>query len=369
MSEEQKYQGALYKEKKPKANSHAQQKKMDHRPYVEDAPEDIPEDFRDYEVNSDDDTRSPIEPLPEAPTPPPAPEAVNVFDFLVASNTPNASTVNFPHQAGGGVSHEENTQLVRYDYEANGYEDGCVLGDELVHYGTGPIPTGPYETPAPKASRRKSKEGSEIKTDKKRKRLHIETDQVMTDAPPVLHSGLTGGLNKLMRPVLPPSPDYSGGDAPPTSPIKKSKSSKHSKSSRRDTNNVGSNLLAMVTPGTKETKVKKKKSKSKSTSKKHKSRHQDGKVPKLIEYRPSSKDGGDAKQMIVYKPRADLFLSFVNKGPESEKGCSVNKALKRYHRERANSSEAKSKGFEEKELWKSLRLRRNDRGEIVLFGL
>lgn len=371
MSEDQKYQGALYKEKKPKAvpNTPNEQKKMDHKPYVEDVPDDTPEHFGDYEDNSDDDARSPIEPLPEAPTPPPAPEAVNVFDFLVASNTPNASTVNFPHQPGG-VSHEENTQLVRYDYEANGYDEGCVLGDELVNYGTGPIPTGPYETPAPKALRKKSKEGSELKTDKKRKRLHIETDQVMTDAPPVLHSGLTGGLNRMMRPVLPPSPDYSG-DAAPTSPIKKTKS-KHSKSSRSETNSIGTNLLAMVTPGAKTTKVKKKSKKTKATTnKKHKTRHHDDKVPKLIEYKPSSRDGkdGEATQMVVYKPRADLFLSYVTKGPESEKGCSVNKALKRYHRERANSGESRSKGREEKELWKSLRLRRNDRGEIVLFGL
>lgn len=369
MSEDQKYQGALYKEKKSKPASHSPaQQKMDHKPYVEDVPEDV---FGDYEDNSDDDTRSPIEPLPEAPTPPPAPEAVNVFDFLVASNTPNASTVNFPHQPGG-VSHEEDTQLVRYDPEANGYDDGCMLGDELVHYGTGPIPTGPYETPAPKAARKKTREGSEMKTDKKRKRLHIETDQIMTDAPPVLHSGLTGGLNRMMKPVLPPSPDYSGGDAAPTSPIKKSKHSKHSKSSRHETNSIGNNLLAMVTPGTKPTKVKKKKKTKATTSKKHKTRHHgDDKAPKLIEYRPpQSRDGKEGEsQMVVYKPRADLFLSYVNKGPESERGCSVNKALKRFHRERANSRESLSKGLEEKELWKSLRLRRNDRGEIVLFGL
>lgn len=361
MSEDQKYQGALYKEKKAKP---AQQNKMNRRSYVEEVPDEVPEHYRDYEDNSD--ARSPVEPLPEAPTPPAAPEGVNVFDFLVASNTPNASTVNFPNPAGG-VSHDESTQLVRYDYEANGYDDGCMAGDELAQYGTGPIPTGPFETPAPKSQRKKSREGSEVKSDKKRKRLHIETDQVMVDAPPVLHSGLTGGLNKLMKPVLPPSPDYSGGDGPPTSPIKKSKQPKHSKSSRTETSSVGSNLLAMVTPAAK-TKVKR----TKKTSKKTKSRPAD-KAPKLIEYKTQAQGqkaaGGEASQMVVYKPRSDLFLSFVNKGPESERGCSVNKALKRYHRERADAEDGMSKVMEEKELWKSLRLRRNDRGEIVLFGL
>ncbi|SPO00890.1 related to cell growth regulating nucleolar protein LYAR [Cephalotrichum gorgonifer] len=361
ISEDQKYQGALYKNKKVKAGPNtpaksAEPTKMNISPYVEDVPEDVP-DYADYEDNSDDDNRSPIEPHTEAPTPPAAPEGVNVFDFLVASDTPNASTLNFPHQVGGGG---EETQLVRYDHEAN----ACELEDELVNYGTGPIPTGPYETPAPKASRKKTKEGSEIKTDKKRKRLHIETDHIMTDAPPVLHSGLTGGLNRLMKPVFPPSPDYSGGDAPLTSPIKKSK--KHSKSSRHETTSIGNNLLSMVSSGVKSSKTKKK-----SSSKKHKSRHEKG--SKLIEYKPSSrdgsKDGGDSNQMVVFKPRADLFLSYVTKGPESERGCSMNKALKRYHRERSNSGESLTKVLEEKELWKSLRLRRNERGEIVVFGL
>ncbi|PKS06602.1 hypothetical protein jhhlp_007351 [Lomentospora prolificans] len=366
ISEEQKYQGALYKNKKAKTAAAPvdsvdpieppKPNKMSHKTYVEDVPDNVSDDYGDYEDNSDDDHRSPAEPLPEAPTPPPAPEAVNVFDFLVASNTPNASQVNFAH---------EETQLVRYDYDANGYDaNGCVLeGDELVQYGAGPIPTA-YQTPAAKVARKKSKEGTDVKTDKKRKRLHIETDQVMTDAPPVLHSGLTGGLNRLMRPVFPPSPDYSGGDAAPTSPIKKSKHSKSSKGSRQDSTSISNNLLALMTTGSK-TKTKKKKSSSKKTSARAE------KATKLIEYRPNSRDSkgeaGNGGQMVVFKPRADVFLSFITKGPESERGCSMNKVLKRYHRERSNSGESLGKLAEEKELWRSLRMRKNERGEIVLF--
>jgi hypothetical protein len=60
--------------------------------------------------------------------------------------------------------------------------------------------------------------------------------------------------------------------------------------------------------------------------------------------------------MVLFKPRAEHFLSFVNKGPESERGCSVNKALKRYHRERSDSGASLSKLMEEKELWRSLRM-------------
>lgn len=72
--------------------------------------------------------------------------------------------------------------------------------------------------------------------------------------------------------------------------------------------------------------------------------------------------------MVVYRTRAELFLSFVNKGPESEHGCSINKALKRYHRERGERGLGLGKPEEEKELWKCLRVRRNDRGEVVIVG-
>ncbi len=60
-------------------------------------------------------------------------------------------------------------------------------------------------------------------------------------------------------------------------------------------------------------------------------------------------------------------MSFVNKGPESDKGCSMNKVLKRYHRQRSANGGSSGKGDEEKELWRTLRLKKNDRGEIVVF--
>ena len=66
--------------------------------------------------------------------------------------------------------------------------------------------------------------------------------------------------------------------------------------------------------------------------------------------------------MVVYKTRAEFFMSLITKGEDSEKGMSVHKVLKRYHRERARGREE-----EEKELFKGLRVRRNERGEIVVF--
>jgi cell growth-regulating nucleolar protein len=389
MTEEQKTHGALYKPKKaktsvatdnptgPRAATTADSSKMAHAAYVEDVNDDFG-DWRDYEDKSDDDDQSAGDLPPEAPTPPPAAEGpVNVFDFLVANATPTASSLSLPQP--GRVQLSEDTQLVRFDHEANGILDafGDMDDDAMVQYGTGPVPTS-FETPAPKGERKKIKESDkDRKTDKKRKRLHIETDQIMTDAPPVLHSGLTGGLNKLMtRPhAFPPSPDYSGGDMAdtPASPLKKTKHSKHGKVSRTET--IGNSIMAMISSGTtKPTKVKSKKRKSStangttSTKKHHRHRLEAPKEQKLLEYTPG-KDGEavNGNQMVLYKPRAETFLSFVTKGPESERGCSLNKALKRYHRERNASGHSLGKMLEEKELFRSLRLRKNERGEIVLF--
>lgn len=362
MTEDQKYQGALYKEKNKKAKLHnnapdetrnGKSGNMAQQAYVED----FEETWRDYQGQTEDE-RSPAEPPPEAPTPPSAvpDDNVNVFDFLVATGqTPNASQMNLPRANEG----DESRSLVRYEYDVDEYLDpkSLVEKEGLVQYGTGP-----YETPAPSRHERRKHRDGEIKTDKKRKRLHVDVpgDSEMTDAPPVLSSGLTGGLKGLMRPTLPPSPNYSSGDvaeAAPASPLKKSRHSKHSKNGQ-----VSNSIFGMITGS-------KAKTKKRKTSKKS-SRSKD-KAPKLIEYRPQSKDGKDGEegQMVVFQPRSNVFFNFVNKGPESERGCSMNKTLKRFHRERQAAGTNMSKHLEEKELWRSLRLRRNEQGEIVLFSV
>lgn len=389
MTEEQKYQGALYKPKQNKKQQQQQEQQQQrqkpnmnsHRldmgtlalqPYVEDAGDEKEyESWHEYEIRSDDD-KSPTGPPPEAPTPPSAADDdhVNVFDFLDNSQTPTASNVSRPRDRKDPDA-GDSTSLVRYETKSGELLEPASLmdqdGEPLVQYGTGPVPTAAFATPQPKTERRKSKD-SELKKDKKRKRLHVDVagDQIMADAPPVLHSGLTGGLKNMMRPDFPPSPDYSGdniADLSPASPLKKTKHTRHHKS-HHHSNQPSNSIFGMIAP------PKTKSSKHKSSSKKHSSHKHDKKEPKLIEYRPSSKDGKEGNhdgQMIVFKPRADVFLSFVNKGPESERGCSMNKALKRFHRERQAAGSSTPKGKEEKELWRSLRLRRNDRGEIVLF--
>jgi cell growth-regulating nucleolar protein len=397
MTEDQKYQGALYKEKTPKkktvrmapepqvAKPESRESKT-RQSYVEDADDDY-ESWDEYDGPTDDE-RSPAEPMPEAPTPPSAlaEDSVNVFDYLIATgqtpgHTPNASKLNLPDTVKLQSNEPPSTSLVPYEHKPDDFLDPSSIMDydddePLVQYGSGSIPAdGTYTTPANKAERRRTKD-SDTKKDKKRKRLHVEVprDHMMVDATPGFHTGLTGGIDKLMRQGMPPSPDYSGSgnDATPASPLKKSKHSKHHKSGGHASNSLFGILAGSAKS---KTKPRTKKSSSSSTQKKHSSRSRDEKPSKLIEFRPTSKGGSDsegaandASQMIVYKPRADVFLSFVNKGPESEKGCSMNKALKRFHRERKAAGTELTKGREEKELWRSLRLRKNERGEIVLFS-
>ncbi|OTA69373.1 hypothetical protein K449DRAFT_428821 [Hypoxylon sp. EC38] len=399
MTEEQKYQGALYKPKRQKSNNaepSGRSEVMAHHAYVEDVTEEY-ENYRQYQVYEEDENTATHLP-PEAPTPPPAAvddPNVNVFDFLV-DQTPNVSSVNLQYFNNPMEPPSGGRQLVRFDQGTEDYVDptGYMVDDEdMVQYGTGAAPATEFQTPAPKLHRKKTKD-SEVKKDKKRKRLHIETpgplaleaahhgDEVMTDAPPVLHSGLTGGLNRLMRPSqFPPSPDYSGGDGAensPASPIKKTKHSKSHKTPKSSRESLSGGLKAFIS-GTSKSKVSKKRKhssdKEKKETKEKKTRHHhrssSEKTPKLIEYRAKSGDekDGESGQMILYRPRSDLFLSLCNKGPESERGCSVNKALKRYHRERSESGTSLGKSVEEKELWRSLRMRRNERGEIVLFSI
>ncbi|RDL40092.1 uncharacterized protein BP5553_00071 [Venustampulla echinocandica] len=397
ISEAQKYQGALYRPEKEKKNRQNQNQNQNHsnsqalvphNAYVEDA------DAEDeYHHNSHIVIVDP--PMPEAPEPPSAapgftmqsdPANVNVFDFLVDSETPNASKLELPAPEPMHLieeAHEENQsrELVRVHFE-----DAGQSVTDLVEYGNGPVPTSAYETPVPKTERERERRkerrdrdlSREEKKDKKRKRLHVDTqdlsprqgDEIMTDAPPVLHSGLTGGLNRLLsRPsVFPPSPDYSGGDVADASPGSPLKKTKHSKRGRSRVDTIGNNIMSLISS--------RKPSREHSADqpkRKHRKHREASEKPsrKMIEYKPNGDDETQhydgQQEMVVYKPRGDLLLSFINKGPESERGMSMHKALKRYHRERNATGSAMSKGLEEKELWRSLRMKRNDRGEIVLF--
>ena len=376
---------------------------------------------------------------PEAPSPPSAMppqthDQVNVFDFLVNEDTPNASRVSLPglqepmrmkahappifeavRQASleAGADNDTASQIHDPGYEANGYT-----------YGTAPIAAKPrlermesFLTPGPQRGQKlippdsSSVPTTEKKsTDKKRKRQQVEEldltharpssqelDEVMTDAPPLLHTGLTGGLNRLLSKArYPPSPEYSGNDNEerseceddtPLSPVKPRSNGIHDTSAtggqqtRHDQHQHRRRRKAASTAVSRTSKIShtsSRRTSDESRPRKHHRSHRhygdDDASPKrhhktrLIE--PAAPTDGGPSSLVKYDraPRAELFLSFVTKGPESESGCSVNKALKRYHRERGEKG-APSKHEEEKELWKSLRLKRNERGEVVVIGL
>ena len=235
-------------------------------------------------------------------------------------------------------------------------------------------------------------------------------DVIMTDVPtPSLHSGLTVGLSRMMMArsaaggfPFPPSPDDSIGDLEgeergglePRSPLKRTK---HSGSKERGRSREKGREKSHRE---REHRRAKKSRRESDQSRKHgrwerrrpRGRSQSplkekeptsllGKALKAIDYYPVSSTGAraardeprphDGNAVILYPSaatsRAETFMSFVAGSSlveNSERGCSVNKALRRWHREKGSTSKAQ----EEKELWRDLRLRVNDRGEIVLFA-
>jgi cell growth-regulating nucleolar protein len=447
ISEAQKYQGHLYREKsKGKADkrnsthgTYDSHEMVPRRAYVEDAPE-----------GDDSQAIAMIEVPPRAPTPPSATEPaenVNVFDFLVTEETPNGSklALTTPHERyamersihyGNGDSHSRFSQ-----YSTNG-SDSMSYG---FSYGNAPVnpsfsrydswqnltdaqqaqaimPPPAYVTPAPKEHRRERRDISSNETsDKKRKRVHIEEldlssskrpssrDEMMLDVHGatsngrVLHSGLTGGLQKLITDPEFYADRIEAGPTPILSPIKRTRREDDSKKERRKTvyvSHIGSGPPRPSSTKPTEEKHRRprsperryhhddKRRRARSADRTyHDDRYHDDrhrhrthrestssdekphrKQLKAIEYhpeRPASVQPNGTNQLVTYKSRGDLFMSFITKGPDSERGCSINKVLKRYHRERDVRGEAKDD--EDKELWKSLRLRRNERGEIVLF--
>lgn len=377
--------------------------------------EDEPENDTNYAVTI-------VDLPPEAPTPPPAvatkpTQPVNVFDFLDNEQTPNASKISLggthaqmqmkPHarplfDANRPASSDDSGTDHQYDsaYERDGYT-----------YGTAPVPASAnlkrleYETPAPKHAQNNDSQVSlyeldasqRTSTDKKRKRQYVEEldltaarppsrqelDSVMVDAPaPVLHSGLTGGLNRLLsKSKFSPNPEYSHSsrqhdDPSPPSPVKRTKHVVTTVNGEK-VRKTSSGALVRVRKASSSRRASDESSRPRKLHRSSKengdSHHPDSRTKqqpvKRIEYQPSTtgrRQEHQQQQMVVYRTRAEMFLSFVNKGPESENGCSINKALKRYHRERGERGLGLGKQEEEKELWKSLRVRRNERGEIVI---
>ncbi|KAJ5817521.1 Zinc finger C2H2 LYAR-type [Penicillium robsamsonii] len=463
MSEAQKYQGALYKEKPQKGKKGQNNQKQN--------PNQTP-NGRQQQARVQDAP-------PPAPTPPPAGEVrtpapanndkpVNVFDYLVADETPNASKVSvttpkeqMKMNPNAKSVFEPSQSLTRVETNPNTDDEGknydIAYEENGFSYGAGHIPhsdsppnasTTEFVTPAPKKKKERREKAPGTVSEKKRKRGQAEVlstpredDTNMMDAPssiinnagtPMLtHSGLTGGLNRMMRSQ---SPD--GDDSPETSrrayqdtssPIKRSRRngkeangngdpglgiSMKNRAGRLVSSMFGGSAVSSTNgsePGSKagarrgssssgdgqlEVRKSKKSHRSRADdqddsrkSKRKSSNPTDGDRPsrrlKQIDERHGSVDPSHSHQVTVYKQsrppaRTDEdmqrelayhFLSMVAK--DSERGCSVNKALKRFHRDLSTEYDGHDDGQrradDEKDLFRALRLRRNDRGEIVVF--
>ncbi|KAJ5355998.1 Zinc finger C2H2 LYAR-type [Penicillium concentricum] len=465
MSEAQKYQGALYKEKPQKGKKGQNNQKQN--------PNQTP-NGRHQQARVED------APPPPAPTPPPAGEVrtpapaannekpVNVFDYLVADETPNASKVSvatpkeqMKMNPNAKSVFEPSQSLTRVETNPNTDDEGknydIAYEENGFSYGAGHIPhsdsppnasTTEFVTPAPKKKKERREKAPGTVSEKKRKRGEAEVlgtpredDTNMMDAPssiinnagtPMLnHSGLTGGLNRMMRSQ---SPD--GDDSPEnsrrayqdtSSPIKRSRRNGKETNGNGDAglgismkNRAGRLVSSMFggsavsstngsEPGSKavarrgssssgdgqlEVRKTKKSHRSRADdqddsrkSKRKSSNPTDGDRPsrrlKQIDERHGSVDPSHGHQVTVYKQSrppartdedlqrelAHHFLSMVAK--DSERGCSVNKALKRFHRDLSTEYDGRDDGQrradDEKDLFRALRLRRNDRGEIVVF--
>lgn len=543
MTEAQKYQGALYKEKPQKGNKQnkkqpdnsksltntngnsANTKKPRH-PYVEDAPDadDPPAKKVPPAAPSPPQTSKTAAPASKAKMAAPAEEDVNVFDFLVTDQTPTASKLSLAGAKGPMTMvanarsvFEPGKALAQYDtdvddedreydiaYEENGFSYGADPIKPSLYGNQVPNVSMDFMTPAPKKREKKHKKKDiersspdptpRTTSDKKRKRGHVEEldveaansryedDTPMTDAPssvannvgtPYLqHSGLTGGLDRMLREGRSLSPDYEDYTddehdlrryQDPQSPLKRTRpNEKLARNSKNNGNaddglgislkgragriismfggsNVSTSSRGSAEPSSKalvrtrrspsngdhsselvQVRRSKKtngrnstsidaadevrKTKRKISSQSNGNDHYDSTRPsrrlKAIEQRGGSDSGGDDNRKIVLyqhqedealtdeeqeRDKALYFLSLVTKGPESGRGCSINKTLKRFHRDypariespedhqderrgrgRSSRADRDRRQEEEKDLWRTLRLKRNDRGEIVV---
>ena len=454
MTEAQKYEGALYKEKPTKngrkgKNEPKQNQKpngMQHRaPYIE--------DVTDVDSPSANGRAPPAhQQKPTAANEGSTDKAdggkpVNVFDFLQPKTPNNASKVSLAEPKGqmrmvdhappifetGKTTPQLDTPGNDKSYEQNGYS-----------YGADPLPQSQYPnanpslefvTPVPKKKKDRSrKENGTVNSEKKRKRRTDDID--MDDAAPLVdtpmmeapssvrnnpgtpmikHSGLTGGLDRMLR-----STSVEGEEQArrryeePTSPIKRSKKEKEPKEPKEPKKTRAERFVSSMFGGSVVSSSSADSQPKTLPRHRHRSSSDDGQVPdidvrkskktpkvrnasdsQVVAPEPKSKrktsaqtvegdrpsrqvSGPDAGEMMLY-PQANIptdqqrdmaahFLSLVTKGPESSRGFSINKILKRFHNdEEGQRADREQRQEEEKELWRALRLKRNERGEIVVF--
>lgn len=487
MTEDQKYQGALYR---PKASKNSNRKSVSivepgdakalvPRPaYVEDAP----------------DNEAP----PHVPTPPPAVPALtadSVFDYMVDESMPNTPQIAYakdkgemamakgapsifthsrPGSSNGYRHHEE--QMLNQDYLENGYTWGTVpVQSKQVLDMNGSSLTLEFMTPAAKEVKarldKKDRPRSHSRTDsgsgQKRKRDEQQTpadslmvDTTKADTPTIVHSGLTGGLNRMMS-----EENYPFRRTPETEeknklvieknrPIRRSHKTedpisplKRTRHAKDDSNGLGISMkgraakaLSMVgvallagSGNSQQVKTRRRASSSdhgqnvtrvregeKRERKKHKVHRHNGTASgnvrhehrsrrhgsedspshspnegaprrlKAIEYRKHDDSGSETDSdpanrhgngqgsrrksangaMVVFgeeERQIRACRNFLANAPglDSEKGYSLHKMLKRWHKQ-TDTRSSSAKADEEEQLWRGLRIKRNEKGEFVL---
>ncbi|KAJ4578280.1 hypothetical protein HRR79_001590 [Exophiala dermatitidis] len=493
ITEDQKYQGALYREKPSKA---AKRKSVSivepdnstalvpQKAYVEDAPD--------------------TDALPHAPSPPPAvPDSSSnsnrdsVFDYMVDEGTPGTPQISFTTEkdkemsikqsapsifSGSRPSSRHEELLHSKEYEENGYTWGAepVKPRGALEMSNSSLSL-EFMTPAAKETKskldRKDRPQVHSRTnsgsEKKRKRptddhLHegdtLMVDTIKADTPGIVHSGLTGGLSRMMSkdeefpfgrtPVTDDRRDVLEKERPtrrnhkpedPTSPLKRTRHTKDDQNGlgisikghaakalsmvggallgggpqndsqtgrtrRRASSSDNSQSAVRVREGEKRERKKHKVHRHNGTASanirhEHRSRrrshsdespsqsHGDRAARKLkaIEYRKHDDTGSDSDSdhghhhgngvttrrkssngtMVVFgaEEKANRACrSFLANAPglESDKGYSIHKMLKRWHKQNDVRSSS-HKAEEEENLWRNLRLKRNERGEYVVF--
>ncbi|KIW83090.1 hypothetical protein Z517_02333 [Fonsecaea pedrosoi CBS 271.37] len=495
ITEDQKYQGALYREKPSKAAKRKSvsivepenEKALVPRPaYVED----------DFDIDAP----------PHVPTPPPAVPDSNrdsVFDYMVDEGSqigtpqisftkdkeemsmkqtaPSIFSSSRPSSQNGYHNAEEEERHSK-EYEENGYTWGAApvkpRGGLDMNNSTLSLE---FMTPAAKETKSKldKKERPRVHSrtnsgsEKKRKRAtddqvhELEGDTLMADAvkadtPVIVHSGLTGGLNRMMSQdesyPFRRSPDpndkrvvvqkerttrRSLKPEDPTSPLKRTRHTKedsnglgisikgravralsmvggallpsqvesqmaNTKTRRRASSSDQGNSLSRIRDGEKRERKKHKVHRHNGTASanirhEHRSRRRysdespsrspgEGTTRKLkaIEYHKHDESGSDTDSdpmhqhnngagrrkstngaMVVFgaeEKTKRACRSFLANAPglDSDKGYSIHKMLKRWHKHndvRSNTSKIE----EEQDLWRALRIKRNEKGEYVVF--
>ena len=336
---------------------------------------------------------------PPAPSPPPAAPPVNVFDFLVPDpssrdRSPSLSSSSVGSHAAAGqssISDSGYATVERRPPEARPPKN--PVPDEAFSYGEGPIPKSlrkydseldwfmkeqnstaslpPHRTPASQRMLEEDPGSQSHSTDKKRKRQQEDIDMNgsrkhsdnISEQQRILHSGLTGGLGKMLG-----KSDSRHVEPSPLGPKKRSKVSKKDEGSRTFED---------------ERKHRHRQPEEESHHQRRKKHHENSGETKAIEGRkglkttdlpPQSKQSGVKK---IYHSHSEFFLSLVDKDHRSHKGQSIWGTLKMFHEgldadrdgdEASDLDEGAKRDREQRRLLKGLRMKVNKNSQIVLFS-